>query len=368
MLLKDEMLAANSGVKSLKPYQPGKPIEELQRELGLSNIIKLASNENPLGPSRSALDNLEKALPEVNFYPDGSGYLLKQEIAKQRGVKEEQLILANGSDEIFTNVLRVFANQQDEVIVSEYGFAAYKIAARSFNHQVIEVKAKQWGHDLSAILASITEKTKVIFLANPNNPTGTYFKKQQFTSFINEVPQNIVVVLDQAYYEYMLGSDDYPDGVNFLASHTNLIVTHTFSKAYGLAGLRVGYAVCSAQIADLLNRVRLPFNVNSIALQAAKNALTDKEHLNKTIKCNSLGMQQYIQAFDDMKLTYIPSAGNFITVDLNQPAQQVYKSLLTKGVIVRTLEPYNMPNHLRISIGLTEQNKRCIEELKQILK
>lgn len=366
----DILALVNPGVRELKPYQPGKPIEELRRELGITDIIKLASNENPLGFSSTITPQILAAAKELNRYPDGSGYMLKQAIQQQRRIQVNQITLANGSDEIFTNVLRVFAmaEAQHEVIISQYAFAAYAIAARSLAIKVVEVAAQNWAHDLTAIAQAVNAKTRVIFLANPNNPTGTYFNNTNFYNFMRQIPSTVIVVLDQAYYEYVIDAVvDYSDGLALLAEFPNLIVTNTFSKAYGLAGIRVGYAISSPLIAELLNRVRLPFNVNSVAFAAAAAALADQVHIKRSIQVNQIGMQQYQIFFKQMGLSYIKSVGNFISVNVGVAADKVYNEMLRAGIIVRPLLPYQMPQHLRITIGLETENDRCMQALKKIL-
>jgi histidinol-phosphate aminotransferase len=359
------------GVRELKPYQPGKPIEELQREYGLQEVIKLASNENPLGPSRKALAAIEQGLAELARYPDGNGFILKQALSDKCAVELSQVTLGNGSNDILELVARTFVQPGQEVIFSQHAFAVYPIATQAVGGKAIIVPAKAWGNDLDAMLKAISENTRVIFIANPNNPTGTWIQQPALQLFLDRVPKHVVVVLDEAYFEYAIHpamhADDYPDGMQLLDRYPNLIVARTFSKAYGLAGLRVGYAISQAVIADLLNRVRQPFNVNTLALLAATAALSDELHLENSANLNAIGMQHLISAFREMGLSYIPSVGNFISVDVARPAQTIYLALLKHGVIVRPIANYEMPNHLRITIGTEKENNIFLSALRKVL-
>lgn len=358
------------GVRALTPYQPGKPIEELQREYGIKNVIKLASNENPLGPSPKALLAVKNELHELARYPDGNGFNLKQALASQYDLDIDQFTLGNGSNDLLDVIGRTFAMPGDEILFSQHAFAVYPLVTQAIGASAVVTPADNWGHDLAAMANAITNKTRVIFLANPNNPTGTWFGEQQFDLFMQKVPQRVIVVLDEAYFEYAcrMQASDYPNGLKLLEQYSNLIVTRTFSKAYGLAGLRVGYAVSNLQIANLLNRVRQPFNVNSLALCAATAALSDHDHLHVSVELNINGMQQYRDEFADLGLKYIPSLGNFISVNVGDNAAGVYDALLRAGVIVRPVENYAMPGFLRFSIGTEAENTRAIAALQQIIK
>jgi len=365
------------GVRSLQPYQPGKPIEDLQREYGLTDIIKLASNENPLGPSPLAVAAIKKQLNELSRYPDGNGFELKTSLCYQLSVpahkiQPNQITLGNGSNDILEFVARTFVQPGEEVIFSEYSFAVYPLVTQAVGAKAQVVPAINWGHDLQGMLAKINDKTRLIFIANPNNPTGTWLTNTEITVFLKQVPDHVLVVLDEAYFEYahhpVSEIADFPDGISLLAEYKNLIVTRTFSKAYGLAGLRVGYGVSSQSIADLLNRVRQPFNVNSLALVGACAALDDNEHLEKSIQLNKAGLRQLTKAFDSMSLSCIPTAGNFISFDLDRVAAPVYLALLKRGVIVRPVANYSMPNHLRVTIGTPQENEKFINALSDVLK
>ncbi|WP_020406769.1 histidinol-phosphate transaminase [Hahella ganghwensis] len=357
---------ANAGIQKLTPYQPGKPIEELQRELGLSEIIKLASNENPLGPSPKVAEALASSVSELSRYPDGNAFRLKQALAEKLSVGADQLTIGNGSNDILEFVPRVFADAESEIIFSEYSFAVYPIATMGVGAKAVVTPAKDWGHDLDAMANAVTEKTRVIFVANPNNPTGTWISKGDLEAFLANVPERVIIVLDEAYAEY-LNEPDYPNGVSYISQYPNLIVTRTFSKAYGLAGLRLGYSISSPEMADLLNRIRQPFNVNLPAQEAGLAVLQDKEYLEKSVAVNSAGLRQLVAGFDQLGLSYIPSVANFIAVEVGDNAGDIYQGLLKKGVIVRPVANYAMPRHLRVSVGLESENERFLTALKDVL-
>tara|TARA_R110001592_G_scaffold175466_2_gene414649 strand:+ start:13670 stop:14854 length:1185 start_codon:yes stop_codon:yes gene_type:complete len=377
----DYFSLAQPSVQALHPYLPGKPIEELQRELGLSNIIKLASNENPLGLSEKVIQAIQSALKEGARYPDGNGYVLKQALLDFYARKNQvfdlnQLTLGNGSNDVLELIARAFVGSSDEVIFSEYAFAVYSIVTQAVGAKAVEVPAKDWGHDLVAISQSLTSKTKLIFLANPNNPTGTAFSNSDFISFMDAVPSNVLVVLDEAYGEY-IKEDTFPDGLSLLANYPNLIISRTFSKAWGLASMRVGYAISSPVIADLLNRVRQPFNVNLFALVGAAAVLNDSDYLEKGVGLNSKGLKQLEDGLGALGLSFIPSKGNFIAFNVypesanNKKAytgMDIYQLLLQEGVIVRPLVNYKMPDFLRVSIGLPEENQRFLSSLESVIK
>jgi len=364
----DFFSVATKGVQGLHPYQPGKPVDELERELGITGIVKLASNENPLGPSPKALKAIEGAFQDLCRYPDGNGFRLKDALAKRYQLEINQVTLGNGSNDLLEIIARVFADSSSEIIFSQYAFAVYPIVTQAIGAKSVEVPAADWGHDLDAMAKAITDKTKLIFIANPNNPTGTYVKAEEINRFMGLVPENVIVVLDEAYGEYIDASCvDFPDGIELLNKHSNLIITRTFSKAWGLASLRVGYALSNSDIADLLNRVRQPFNVDTFALEAAAAVLGDDDYLERSRKTNKEGMAQLIDGFVLLGLSYIPSVGNFITFDTGQDGMTVFQALLQKGVIVRPVANYGMPQHLRVSIGLQQENSRFLEALKEVL-
>jgi len=362
---------ARPGVRKLQAYQPGKPIDELQREYGITDVVKLASNENPLGPGPKALAAMREGLHELARYPDGNGFHLKLALIDKHPFDIEQITLGNGSNDVLELIARAFAGPGDEIIFSQHAFAIYPIVTQVVGARAVVSAASDWGHDLEVMAKAVSHKTKLVFLANPNNPTGTYFSKQSLETFLSSIPANVIVVLDEAYFEYAshpaMQAADYPDGLTLLSEYDNLVVTRTFSKAYGLAGLRVGYAVSNPQIADILNRVRQPFNVNGMALCAATAALDDRAHLEKSVKLNAKGMEQYQAAFGQMGLVFIPSRGNFVSVNVGDDAPAVYDALLREGVIVRPVENYAMPGFLRVSVGLPEENQRAIDALQHII-
>jgi histidinol-phosphate aminotransferase len=360
----DFALLTAGGIRDLQPYQPGKPIEELERELGITDIIKLASNENPLGPSPKVLDAVRAALKNITRYPDG--FDLTAKLAKYLNVSPKQITLGNGSNQVLNVIAQTFLSPEHNAIVSAHAFIVYPIAVNMLGAQLKTIAAKNWGHDLDAMADAIDVQTRIIFIANPNNPTGTWNTGKEIRAFMQRVPANVIVVLDEAYTEYV-ANPAYESGMNLLAQYPNLIVTRTFSKAYGLAGLRVGYSVSSEQVANLLNRVREPFNVNSLALVAAQAALDDPQYLQKSKELNSAGMKQLEIGFRELGLDFIPSIGNFIAVEFKQDAATVYQQLLQRGVIVRPMGVYQMPKHLRISIGLPEENARCLAALKEMI-
>ncbi len=367
-------------VQSLQPYVPGKPIEELQRELGLSNIVKLASNENPLGLSQLAISAIQAALKDGARYPDGNGFILKQALVdyylkKNQPLQVNQLTLGNGSNDILELVARAFAEPQDEIIFSEHAFAVYAIATQAVGAKAIISPAKNWGHDLEKMAALISPRTKLIFLANPNNPTGTAFSKHEFERFIRSVPEQVIVVLDEAYGEY-IEDEEIPDGLDYIERYPNLLVSRTFSKAWGLASLRVGYAISNPVIQDVLNRVRQPFNVNHFAMLAASAVLDDAVYLMKGVSLNKQGCKQIESGLSKLGLSFIPSKGNFICFNVIPEGSglkgkihglDVYKGLLAKGVIVRPVANYGLPEFLRVSIGLPEENERFINALECVL-
>jgi histidinol-phosphate aminotransferase len=360
----EALALAVPGVRGLAPYQPGKPIEELEREYGVKNAIKLASNENPLGPSPRALEAARAALADVARYPDGNGFVLKRALAAEYGLGLERITLGNGSNDILEFAARAFVGAGDEVVFSAHAFAVYPIVTQAVGGHAVVTKAKNWGHDLTAMSAAVNARTRLVFIANPNNPTGTWLGAEELEGFLASLPAHVIVVLDEAYFEYVR-QPGYPDGTRWLDRFPNLIVARTFSKAYGLAGLRVGYGLSSPQIADVLNRVRQPFNVNSVALAAAAAALADHEHVERSVQLNGEGMRRLTDGFSGLGLGYIPSVGNFVCVDLGRPAAPVYEALLREGVIVRPVASYGMPNHLRVTVGLPDENERFLKALEK---
>lgn len=354
-------------IRSISPYVPGKPIGELAREMGLAeaDIVKLASNENPLGASPLALAAAQKALGEMHLYPDGNGFALKSAIARRFGLPFEAIVLGNGSNDLLELAARAFLNGDASAIYAQYAFAVYPLAVKTVGARGIEVPAVDFGHDLPAMAAAIAPDTRLIFIANPNNPTGTFLPGAALEAFLHSVPADVLVVLDEAYNEFLAPEQGY-DSVAWLARHPNLIISRTFSKIYGLGGLRVGYALAHPEVADLLNRVRQPFNVNNVALAAAEAAFGDADFVTRSAANNRAGMAQLIAGLDRLGLARIPSSGNFITFRVADAAG-VNRGLLAQGVIVRPLASYQMPDWLRVTIGLPEENARFLAVLEQLI-
>ena len=359
---------APSHIRDMPTYVPGKPVEETAREFGLAedSIIKLASNENPLGMSPKAKAAVIAALESGARYPDGHGYALRQALVTKLGVGADQLVLGNGSSDLIVMAASAFLTAEHSAIVSQYGFSAYFPAVRAQGAELIVAPAKDFGHDLDAMLAAIKPNTRLVFIANPNNPTGTMLSAEALKAFLQKAPDDVVVVLDEAYREFQT-SAQRPDSVAWVNDHPNLLIFRTLSKAYGLAGLRVGFAIGSSVVAGLLNRVRQTFNTSLLAQAAALAALDDHEHLEATFAVNLAGLGQLYAGFDQLGLSYVPSAGNFVMVEVPE-AGEVYRALLRLGVIVRPLRPnYNLGGHLRISVGLASENTRFLKALASVL-
>ncbi len=354
------------GVAGLHPYQAGKPVEELEREYGVANAIKLASNENPLGPGKMALAAMRSVEQEASRYPDGNGFKLKQLLANQLNVKSENITLGNGSSEILELVARTFVTPENQVIFSEHAFAVYPILTQAVGAEAVITPAKDWGHDLDAMRDAVTDRTRLIFVSNPNNPTGTWLTSDQLHKFLSSIPDHVFVLVDEAYFEYV-EEVDYPSSIKWIDEFPNLVVTRTFSKIHGLAGLRIGYGISHPEVAEFLNRVRQPFNSNSVALAAAEAALQDSDHIKKSVETNTAGLKQLIAAFEKLGLKYIPSVGNFICVEFDRDGLGIYEALLHKGMIVRPIAVYGMPNHLRVTIGNEEENTQFIQSLNEVL-
>ena len=371
--MQDLRQLASAAVRGIAPYVPGKPLEELEREYGVKDSVKLASNENPLGPSPKVLAAIAQASAELGLYPDGNGFRLKQAIAQHMRCAMEQITLGNGSNDLLEMAAEAFLTPDTEAVYSQYAFAIYGIVVQATGAVARVAPAypeghpMALGHDLDAMRKLVNERTRVVFVANPNNPTGTWAAKNALKSFIADLPQTTTVVVDEAYAEYV-DHPEYPSASEWLDEFPNLIVTRTFSKAYGLAGLRVGYGLAHPAISDMLNRVRQPFNVNSLALAAAVAALADSEHLARSVALNRQGMQQLLAGFTRLGVRYYPSIGNFLLVDCGRPAAQVYDALLRLGVIVRPIGGYGLPTHLRISIGAPAQNERLLAALQSVLQ
>lgn len=363
-MMMDPCELSPSYVRSIAPYQPGKPISELAREMGLAEaaIVKLASNENPRGIGPRTRAAIEAAIGEIARYPDGNGFELKQKLSRRYGVDMGSIVLGNGSNDVLELVALAFLGPGRAAVFSQHAFAVYPLATQARGARSIVVPAKNYAHDLEAMAKAIDDETYVAWIANPNNPTGTFAPHGQVEAFLRRVPERVLVVLDEAYNEY-LTPDLRFDTVKLIKRHPNLVVTRTFSKAYGLAGLRVGYALAHPSVADVMNRVRQPFNVNSIALAAARAALDDMEFVARSYAENLQGMRQLEEGAKRLGLDYIPSHGNFLTIRVGKAAE-VYKKLLKRGVIVRPVGGgYQLPEHLRVTIGTAQENERFLGAL-----
>ena len=365
-LSNDHRANVHKGIASLRPYLPGKPIDELARELGITDITKLASNENPRGPGELVRAAIANELGSLSRYPDGNGFALKQALVNRLNLDARQITLGNGSNDVLDLVARVVIEPGCEAIVAEHSFVVYRLAVTCAGGALITVPALNYGTDLDGFAAAITERTRVIFIANPNNPTGTCVSHDELAAFLENIPVEVWVVLDEAYLEYA-EQPGYPNALALLARHPNLIVTRTFSKVHGLASLRVGYGLSSIEFADLLNRARQPFNVNSVGLAAATAALSDQEFVSESVSLNQQGMQQIVKGLSDMSLQHIPSRGNFVCFDCGRSGVEVFDALLYKGIIVRPVAEYGLPRHLRVTVGLNAENDQFLNALSDVL-
>jgi histidinol-phosphate aminotransferase len=358
---------APENVRAIAPYVPGKPIGETARELGMpeADILKMASNESPLGPSPKALAAIRGALAELHYYPDGSGYELKRILSQRLALAPENFVLGNGSNDVLELVARAFLTREDSAIYSQHAFMVYPLAVQAIGAKAIEVPARGYGNDLKAMASAVRADTKILFLANPNNPTGTFSPWSEVRALLETVPPRVLVVVDEAYGEYLSDELRSPSP-GWLGPHPNLVVARTLSKAYGLAGLRVGYAFAHRDVAEVMNRVRQPFNVNHLAMVAACAALGDHDFIAKSREVNARGLEQIEKGLKRLGLDYIPSRGNFITVRVGDAAG-VYAKLLREGVIVRPIAGYGMPEHLRVTVGLPEHNERFLAALGRAL-
>ena len=359
-------------VRQLAPYIPGKPLSELEREYGISNSIKLASNENPLGPGSKARAAIVQAVQSLGLYPDGNGFELKQALAKHHGCTLDRITLGNGSNDLLVLLAEAFLSPDVEAVYSQYCFAIYPLAVQATGATARvapaypESHAMALGHDLNSMYEQVNSRTRLVFVANPNNPTGTWVNADSLQQFIAALPATTLVVVDEAYIEY--APDNFADASHWIDEFPNLVVTRTFSKAYGLAGLRAGYALSSAEVASVLNRVRQPFNMNSLALAAATAALDDHEHLQHTVELNSKGMQQVVAGLENLDVRAYPSAGNFVLIDCQRSSAAMNEALLRQGVIVRPVGAYALPTHLRITIGTEQQNARMLLAMQHALQ
>jgi histidinol-phosphate aminotransferase len=353
---------------AVKPYVPGKPVKEVKRALGLEEVIKLASNENPLPPSLLVLKAIETASKNMNEYPDGYCYYLRESLAAKLGVSGNNLIFGNGSDEVLILAIRAFAGQGDEVVMAKPTFMVYSIASMVEGVDIKQVPLKNLKYDLDAMAKAVTDRTKIIFIANPDNPTGSYVTREELDAFLNKLPDTVCIVLDEAYYEFATG-EDYPETLPLINDpEKNIIITRTFSKAYGLAGLRVGYGIAREDIAEVLNKVREPFNVNSLAQAAALAALEDVEYLNKSVALVDEERRRFFGFLEDMGIEYVKSRANFILINTKKDSRSIFDQLMKQGIIVREMSGWGLPGYIRVNIGLPEQDDRFFTAFKEIIK
>ena len=364
--MKKEKSLLRKGILELKPYIPGKPIEEVKRELGLKEVIKLASNETSVGPSPLAIKAIKEEIENINLYPEGSSRLLREKIAYKLNLNKEMIIVGNGADNIIGLVGMAFINEGDEVITGEITFPAYETITKIMGGKLIPIKLKKYTYDLEGITQRINERTKIIFICNPNNPTGTIVDKEAVDRFVRQIPENIIIVFDEAYYDYV-EDKNYPDGLSYVLGGKNVIVLHTFSKIAGIAGLRIGYALAKPELISYLRRVVNPFTTNRLAQVAALASLEDKEHYKKVLKTNQEGKKYLYKKLKELGLPNVPTETNFIFVDLKEDTGVIFEKLLKKGVIIRPGKTWGCPNFIRLTIGTPYENKKFINALKEIM-
>ena len=351
----------------ITPYEPGKPISEVQREYGLSDVIKLASNENPLGPSPKALEAVRNSLNDLNLYPDGGGFYLKQELSERFGITPDMIVLGNGSAELVELVTEAFVGEGDEAVIGSQAFFKYRIAVQIMNGKIAWAAMPNLEQDAGEILLRICKRTKVFFVANPNNPTGALMDRGQVDWLMERMPEKVIGVFDEAYYDYR-DPERYPDMLKYVRQGMDVIILRTFSKSYGLAGLRIGYAITTPRIAQAMNTVREAFNVNSLALTAAQAALSDEDFLDKSVRMNSEGKNLFYRELDRIGLEYVRSEANFVLIKVPVPGRELFAQMLKRGVIIRPVDGYGLPDYVRVSIGLPDQNVRFFSELESVLK
>jgi len=362
-----EKTLLRKGILDLKPYVPGKPIEEVKREFGLKEVIKLASNETSVGPSPLAVAAIKKELNNINLYPEGSSRLLREKLASKLELDEKMIIVTNGEDDIIDLIGMTFINDGDEVITGEITFPAYEAAAKIMGGKIIPVKLKDYSYNLEEIVQQINKKTKIIFICNPNNPTGTIVDKESVDKFIKHVPEDLVVVFDEAYYDYM-EDKNYSDSLSYVLEGKNVIVLRTFSKIAGIAGVRVGYGIAKLELIGYLNRVVNPFTTNRLAQVAALASLNDEEHRKKVLRSNQKGKKYLYRELKKIDLFYLPTEANFIFIDLKEDSEVIFKKLLRKGVIIRPGKTWGCPNFIRVTIGTPYENEKFIQALKEVMK
>ena len=357
---------ANEHILGIAPYEPGKPIEELERELGITDVIKLASNENPLGPSERVLKAIAEALPHLNRYPDGSGHYLRQALGRRHGLSADHIVLGNGSNDLIELLARAFLRAGEEAVIPHPSFVVYPMIVQAVGGIRVVVTLKDYRLDLEAMARAMTPMTKMVFIANPNNPTATVVTAEEVAAFMARVPDKVVVVFDEAYFEFAQGPD-FPDSLQYMKQGRKVAILRTFSKAASLAGLRVGYAVADPDCIALLNRIRAPFNVNSLAQVAALAALEDDSHILECLRMNEAGRHFLCEEFTAMGVKYVPSRANFILVDVGRSGSDIFQRLLKEGVIVRPMSSFGMETALRVTIGTPEENRRLVKALKKVL-
>ena len=353
-------------IRTLIPCEPGKPIEEVEREYGIADSTKLASNENPLGPSPKALETIRAKLGELNLYPDGDCFYLKNGLAKKLGVAPEQVIFGNGSNEIIELAVRAFMRPGDQAVMARQAFVVYQLIVQAVGGKSVQVPLREFTHDLEAIAAAVRSETKIVFLANPNNPTGTIYRRPEWERFLSELPNHVLLIVDEAYFEYVL-DPGYRDSLTYQSDERPMLTLRTFSKLYGLAGLRVGYGVGPREIITMMQRVRQPFNVNAPAQWAALAALDDSDHVQRSLRVNREGLDFLGREFAKLGLEFVPSHGNFILVRVGK-GQEVFQQLLSRGVIVRPMGGYQFPEHVRVTVGTMDENRKLIATLQKIIK
>jgi len=360
------MTLVTPGIESLRPYIPGKPVEELERELGISGADKLASNENPLGPSPRAVEAIRRVATDVHYYPEGDGPYLKQRLAEHLGVSTSELLLGNGSNEILELLVRTFTTTEHHAVISDHAFLVYQLVLTASGVPFTSVPMKAMTHDLEAMKAAIQPNTRLVFIANPNNPTGTYVDRESMVAFLDGLRDDVIVALDEAYFEYV-EADDFPDGVAMREHHENVVVTRTFSKCYGLAGLRIGYGISNPRLIGYMNRTRQPFNTSRIAQEAALAALDDQGFVARSVATNREQRARLVGELDKRGLTCLPSECNFVLVETPARGQAIVDALLREGIIVRAMDGYGLPGHVRVTVGRPEQNDRFLAALDRVL-
>lgn len=364
--MKKEKNLVRKGILDLKLYIPGKPIEEVKRELGLNEVVKLASNETSVGPSPLAVEAIKKEIENINLYPEGSSRLLREKLASKLNLDKEMIIVANGEDDIIDLIGMAFINEGDEIITGEITFPAYETTAKIMGGKIILVKLKDYTYDLEGIARRINERTKIIFICNPNNPTGTIVDKEAVDRFIRQVPKDVIIVFDEAYYDYV-EDKNYPNSLSYVLAGKNVIVLHTFSKIAGIAGLRIGYGIAKPELISYLRRVVNPFTTNRLAQVAALASLDDEEHHKKVLRSNQEGKRYLYRELKELGLFYVPTEANFIFVSLKENAEAIFEKLLRKGVIIRLGETWGCPNFIRVTIGTPYENQKFILALKEVI-